>query len=141
MRRAPSPSRNECARMFHVEEPNAMSMSIKTSSLPVAVLASLLVAGCGDGGDGSVSNVKPDYIGTVSKTTYNGTTDDLATGGLGKPGLAGAAPTFADPANPTSAELRRLTIYNNYRALVDVNNPNGGYGTLYGPNVDVNGNA
>src|SRR5207245_5810903 len=31
-------------------------------------------------------------------------------------------------------------IYNNYRALVDVNT-NRGYGSLYGPNVDGNGNA
>ena len=42
------------------------------------------------------------------------------------------------PANPTVAELRRLAIYNNYRALVDIA-ANGGYGTLYGPNVDADG--
>jgi len=39
-----------------------------------------------------------------------------------------------------AAELRRLVIYVNYRAIVDVS-PNGGFGTLYGPNIDVNGNV
>ena len=40
---------------------------------------------------------------------------------------------------PTPAELRRLAIFNNYTALVDVN-PKGGYGTLFGPNIDPAGN-
>jgi hydroxybutyrate-dimer hydrolase len=69
-------------------------------------------------------------------TAYNGTTDDLLTGGLGRTGLAGAAPAVSNP--PTAAELRRLAIYNNYRALVDITAA-GGYGVLYGPNIDVNG--
>jgi hydroxybutyrate-dimer hydrolase len=72
--------------------------------------------------------------------TYDGVTDDLLTAGLGKSGLQGAAPGFADPNNPTAAELRKRAIYNNYRALVDITT-NGGYGTLYGPNIDSNGNA
>ena len=42
------------------------------------------------------------------------------------------------PANPTAAELRRLTIWNNYRALADMST-NGGYGVLYGPNIDLQG--
>ena len=49
-------------------------------------------------------------------------------------------PAFADPLHPTAEELRRLAIYNNYRALIDPT-PGGGYGTLYGPNVDVNGRS
>ena len=49
-------------------------------------------------------------------------------------------PGFVDPLNPTAEELRRLAIYNNYRALVDPT-PGGGYGTLYGPNVDAHGTA
>ncbi|MDQ6917146.1 MAG: D-(-)-3-hydroxybutyrate oligomer hydrolase [Pseudomonadota bacterium] len=106
----------------------------------------MLASGCNDGGSdagiGALPNIRPNFIvGAISATTYNGTTDDLATGGLGKSGLAGAAPAVADPVNPTAAELRRLAIYNNYRALVDVNSPNGGYGTLFGPNIDVNGNV
>jgi hydroxybutyrate-dimer hydrolase len=62
------------------------------------------------------------------------------TAGLGKSGLAGAAPAVANPASPTAAELRRIAIYNNYRALVDIAAA-GGYGTLYGPNIDANGVA
>jgi 3HB-oligomer hydrolase (3HBOH) len=42
-------------------------------------------------------------------------TDDLLTGGLGNTGLQGASPTFADPNNPTAAELRKVAIYNNLK--------------------------
>jgi hydroxybutyrate-dimer hydrolase len=106
-----------------------------------ATLASAvaLLSACGGGNGGSnVQNVKPAFLGTVTKTTYDGASDDLLTGGLGKTGLAGPAPTIVNPAAPTAAELRRLAIYNNYRALVPIT-ANGGYGTLFGPNVDVNG--
>jgi hydroxybutyrate-dimer hydrolase len=117
-------------------------------------LSWLALAGCGlitacggGGGSGGNSNSSPDinikssFIGAITKTAYDGNSDDLLTGGLGKSGLQSAtAPTQADPANPTAAELRRLTIYNNYRALVDPV-PAGGFGTLFGPNVDANGNA
>ncbi len=41
---------------------------------------------------------------------------------------------------PTAAELRKLAIFNNYRAIVPVA-PNGGYGRLFGPNIDAGGNA
>ncbi len=87
-----------------------------------------------DGGDD-----RPGFIrGEILETRYDGVTDDLLTGGLGKTGLAGLAPTFADPENPTVAELRTLAIYNNYRALVDFST-GGGYGVLYGPNIDAQG--
>jgi hydroxybutyrate-dimer hydrolase len=36
--------------------------------------------------------------------------------------------------------LRTLAIYNNYRALLDMT-ANGGYGVLYGPNIDINGGS
>ncbi|MBK8173946.1 MAG: D-(-)-3-hydroxybutyrate oligomer hydrolase [Rhodospirillales bacterium] len=71
-------------------------------------------------------------------TSYDGDLDDLLTAGLGKSGLAGAAPLPVIPTAPTSEELRRLAIYANYRALVDMT-ANGGYGTLYGPNVLADG--
>ena len=45
---------------------------------------------------------------------------------------------MADPLKPTPAELRRLAIFNNYRAILDIT-AGGGYGTLYGPNVDAKG--
>src|SRR5258708_15848305 len=84
-------------------------------------------------------NVKPDYIrGTIVSSTYDGSANDLLTAGLGKSGLAGAAPTVAVPTAPTVTELRMLAIYNNYRALLDMT-ANGGYGVLYGPNIDING--
>ena len=75
----------------------------------------------------------------VIHTHYDGATNDLLTAGLGKSGLGSAtAPTFANPLSPTTEELRRSAIYNNYRALIDPT-PGGGYGTLYGPNVKADG--
>ena len=105
-----------------------------------AVAASLLLSGCpGESTWTPEQNVKPAFVGTVTKSTYDGVNDDLLTAGLGKTGLQGAAPSIAVATSPTATELRRLAIYNNYRALVDVAT-NGGYGTLYGPNIDANGN-
>ncbi|WP_454736218.1 3-hydroxybutyrate oligomer hydrolase family protein [Cupriavidus necator] len=111
----------------------------------LAAAASLLAAACGSGGDnngnGSNPNTKPAFIGAVTINSYNGTTDDLLTGGLGKDGLASSsAPLPANPIAPTAAELRRYAIYSNYRAIVDTTS-GGGYGSLYGPNVDAQGNV
>jgi hydroxybutyrate-dimer hydrolase len=87
------------------------------------------------------SNVLPEFIkSAVTTQSYDGNTDDLLTAGLGKTGLASAtAPAIANAAQPTAAELRRLAIWSNYRALVDIS-ANGGYGRFWGPNVDLNGN-
>ncbi|MFL5099726.1 MAG: 3-hydroxybutyrate oligomer hydrolase family protein [Xanthobacteraceae bacterium] len=75
----------------------------------------------------------------VLHTHYDGVSNDLLTAGLGKTGLGSPVPPgFADPLHPTAEELRRLAIYNNYRALIDPT-PGGGYGTLYGPNITANG--
>jgi hydroxybutyrate-dimer hydrolase len=86
-------------------------------------------------------NHLPPFIvaGSLRTATYDGVTDDLLTGGLGKTGLAGPAPSIANPASPTAAELRRLAIWSNYRALVDMTT-NGGYGRFWGPNIDADGN-
>ncbi|HEY6912523.1 MAG TPA: 3-hydroxybutyrate oligomer hydrolase family protein [Myxococcales bacterium] len=86
------------------------------------------------------TNELPSFVkGTVHRSTYDGSSDDLLTGGLGKSGLgSNTPPPFARPDSPTAAELRTMAIYQNYRALVDFT-ASGGYGTLYGPNVDVNG--
>jgi hydroxybutyrate-dimer hydrolase len=114
---------------------------IRFPHAPYAALV-LALAGCNihDPSPGD-PNVLPSFIKSAIVTnSYDGTTDDLLTAGLGKSGLAGGAPAVANAASPTLAELRRLAIYNNYRALVDMT-ANGGYGTLYGPNVDSNGNV
>ena len=83
-------------------------------------------------------NRLPEFIsGDVLVTAYDGVSDDLLTAGLGASGLAGAAPASGSP--PTAAELRRLAIYNNYRALVPTD-PGNGYGSFFGPQVDIDGN-
>jgi hydroxybutyrate-dimer hydrolase len=104
-------------------------------------IGAVAVASCSSHSDEPMLNKKPDYIkGTIASTTYDGNSNDLLTAGLGKSGLQGAAPALADPVNPTVEELRKVAIYNNYRALVDMTT-NGGYGVLYGPNVDISGVA
>ena len=103
--------------------------------LPLLVV---LLASCRSNND---LNTRPSFVkGGLLTTTYSGNTDDLLTGGLGKSGLAfpSPAPGFTNPASPTAAELRRLAIYQNYRALVDTTTT-GGYGVLYGPNIDTQG--
>lgn len=103
--------------------------------------AMLLVSACGGGNSAENINVKPSYLGSISATSYDGVTDDLLTAGLGKTKLGAATlPAVANPLQPTAAELRRLAIFNNYRAVLDIS-ATGGYGTLYGPNVDINGNS
>ena len=113
----------------------------KVVRIPVScgiAAATALLASCG-GVVGEKVNLKPAYLGTVSSTIYDGSSDDLLTAGLGKSGLGSAsAPAVVDSANPTPAELRRLAIYNNYRALVDPSS-DGGFGRLYGPNIDASG--
>ncbi|WP_423213167.1 D-(-)-3-hydroxybutyrate oligomer hydrolase [Paraburkholderia ginsengiterrae] len=105
----------------------------------------VMLTGCHSGGSESnpppQANVLPAFItSAVNTQSYDGNSDDLLTAGLGKTGLASAtAPAIANPAQPTAAELRRLAIWSNYRALVDMT-ANGGYGRFWGPNIDVNGN-
>ncbi|MGE5621952.1 MAG: 3-hydroxybutyrate oligomer hydrolase family protein, partial [Bacillota bacterium] len=108
-----------------------------------SIVAAGALAGCGGTAaplEVGAVNLLPSYVksSSVRSQTYDGASDDLLTAGLGASGLAGAAPTFANPASPTASELRRSAIYNNYRALVDIA-ANGGYGTLYGPNVTADG--
>lgn len=116
-----------------------------TSTLPIAIVVALAMSACHGGDDDGPpppqTNTLPNFIvGTVKTQSYDGNSDDLLTAGLGKTGLALAtAPTIANAAQPTAAELRRLAIWSNYRALVDMTS-NGGYGRFWGPNVDLNGN-
>ncbi|WP_139826071.1 3-hydroxybutyrate oligomer hydrolase family protein [Derxia lacustris] len=108
------------------------------TSLWLALAAPLALGACWDNNDDPALNSKPSWLGSVTSTSYDGNTDDLLTAGLGKDGLAGAAPGYANVAAPTAAELRKNVIYANYRALVDMT-VNGGYGRLWGPNIDLNG--
>jgi hydroxybutyrate-dimer hydrolase len=110
--------------------------------------AALLLVACGGGGGGETINTLPVGVAHLSRTAYSATapgsgttaaTQDLLTAGLGGTGLGAAtAPPYADPLNPTVLELRRNAIHANYRAILDPS-ANGGYGTLYGPNIDLNG--
>ncbi|MDQ1259581.1 MAG: hydroxybutyrate-dimer hydrolase [Pseudomonadota bacterium] len=114
---------------------------MKTAVYPFvpALLAAAVLAACG-GSDADV-NQRPTWLGTIQSTSYDGQGDDLLTAGLGKTGLAAPlAPAYADALKPTAVELRRTAIHTNYRAMLDMTAA-GGYGTLYGPNVDAQGNV
>ncbi|USX27047.1 D-(-)-3-hydroxybutyrate oligomer hydrolase [Oxalobacteraceae bacterium OTU3CINTB1] len=103
-------------------------------------LAGIALTACGHHHDEpEIINERPSFLGTITAKTYDGVSDDLLTAGLGATGLAGALSAYADPLNPTPAELRRNAIYANYRAIQDISSA-AGYGRLYGPNVDVSGN-
>jgi hydroxybutyrate-dimer hydrolase len=118
------------------------------SATKTAFAASLVLftAACSiEDDDEDMVNTLPTGITELSVTDYTATaigagttaaTQDLLTGGLGKTGLgSGTAPTYVDPLNPTALELRRNAIHGNYRAILDPS-ANGGYGRLYGPNID-----
>ncbi len=128
------------------------SRSLTLVAAAVALLGATALTGCGGG-----STVEPEvnrlpsgvtdlgakaYRATATGAASTAAGQDLLTGGLGKSGIANTAlatlTAFADPANPTADELRRNAIQSNYRGLVD-NTANGGYGTLYGPNIDLAG--
>jgi len=111
-----------------------------------AASALALAAGCGNSDDTTIGggdyevNLKPAFVGGVSTVTYDGSSDDLLTAGVGKSGLASPTPLPTLSATPTAAEIRKLAIVNNYRAIVDTT-VGGGFGSLYGPNVGVDGVA
>ena len=115
----------------------AIQPTLKVTFMSALAAAILGLGGCG-GGSFESKNIKPTYLGTVVTTNYDGNSDDLLTAGLGKTGLGGVAPVAADLLNPTAAELRKIAIFNNYRAILDISAA-GGYGSLYGPNVDAKG--
>ena len=109
---------------------------MRRTALLLLIPASALLASAAsarDDDDASLHIRRP-----VSRTYYDGITNDLLTAGLGRTGLQSAAPGFADPLHPTVEELRRRAIFTNYGALVDVSTA-GGYGTFWGPNVAADG--
>jgi hydroxybutyrate-dimer hydrolase len=121
----------------------------RPTAIATAAVSATLLAACAAGDNTFLPNAAPAGIWPQGVTVYPATIagtgstqagQDLLTGGLGKTGLGRPTPAYADPANPTALELRRNALYANYRAILDPA-PGGGYGTLYGPNVDVNGNV
>jgi len=89
-------------------------------------------------------NTKPDFIkGEIRRRIYDGITDDLLTGGLGKTGLTVPPPIpksseTSETKKLSSEELRTLAIYSSYRGLTD-SRSGGGFGVFYGPNVGTDG--
>ncbi len=81
----------------------------------LACSAAALLSGCpGDSDTPEPQNLRPTFLGAVTKTAYDGVNDDLLTAGLGASGLgAAAAPAPVNPTAPTAAELRRIAIFNN----------------------------
>ena len=121
------------------------TMAHPARTLTTLALGGVVLAGCG--GSSGPSNDLPSGVTHHGVTVYPATargdgataaTQDLLTGGLGKTGLGGAAPAYADPANPTALELRRNALHSNYRGVLDIS-ANGGYGSLYGPNITAGG--
>ena len=119
---------------------NAVRWAHRHRTVVAMACAAAVLAGCSSSEEGDFpGNDRPGFLVGEQRFVYDGTTDDLLTAGLGKTGLGGStAPGFVNPAAPTATELRRSAIWNNYRAIVDVS-PKGGYGILYGPNLDANG--
>ncbi len=117
---------------------NQISINLRSFFLSglIAISPTLLADGIDKGG----INKKPHFIrGDIIETYYDGITDDLATAGLGVEGLQSSeGPLPDDRLNPTAAELRRLAIHTNYRALTDPTTA-GGFGRIYGPNIKADG--
>ncbi len=88
----------------------------------------LVAAACSGKTPGAERAVAVEVVSERDPLRYDGTTDDLLTGGLGFEGLNLPAP-------PAGASLRTKAIHMNYRALVDVTEA-GGFTRLYGPAKD-----
>jgi hydroxybutyrate-dimer hydrolase len=94
------------------------------------------LAGCATG---SRPQESASMLTSAVRATTHRDGDDLLTAGLGLAGLRTmAAPTFADPAHPTPAELRRRGIWSNWRGIADLAQGSG-YGEWYGSTVAVPG--
>ncbi|MFD0738006.1 3-hydroxybutyrate oligomer hydrolase family protein [Lysobacter koreensis] len=104
------------------------------SAAPVLLL---LLAACSTRGPHPTRETTPMF--SAPRVTEHRNGDDLLTAGLGRDGLrAMLAPAFADPERPTSTELRRRALWQNWRGIADLA-PGGGYGDLYGSTADVPG--
>lgn len=104
----------------------------------IALAAALTVAlaACGSS---PTRTMNPDLVIEPQRVTEHRGSDDLLTAGLGLAGLqAMTPPGFADAAHPTSAELRRRALWNNWRGIADLS-ATGGYGDIYGSTAAVPG--
>lgn len=132
---------------------NFETRTMTTVAAAVALLGATLLAGCGGSTAAPEVNTLPGGVTDLGAKAYRATTtgaaataagQDLLTAGLGKSGLINTAAAtltaYVDPANPTADELRRNAVQSNYRGLVD-NTANGGFGVLYGPNIDLAGKS
>jgi hydroxybutyrate-dimer hydrolase len=130
---------------------NFDTRSLTLVAVAVSVVCATALTGCGGTAMPEV-NTLPAGVTDLGSKAYRATAtgaastaagQDLLTAGLGKSGLINTAAAtltaFVDPLNPTSDEMRRNTVQSNYRGLVD-NTANGGFGVLYGPNIDLAGN-
>ena len=95
------------------------------------MLAVLALVGCASNPPASEkASMSDGLVSEIRVTTHQGD-DDLLSAGLGLAGLRGSAPVFANPDEPTSAELRRRAIHSSWRGIADLG-PLGGYGEIYG---------
>jgi hydroxybutyrate-dimer hydrolase len=144
---APGPSRpnrdRHAGREMHAPMPTARTHNrCGSASIPASLAAALGVAAVGMIIAPASTVIAQESVLELEDvpffwTRYDGLTDDLLTAGLGVGGIRSATPpALEDPVNPTPAELRRLAIYTNTRALVDTSE-DGGYGRLYGPGVPL----
>jgi hydroxybutyrate-dimer hydrolase len=106
-----------------------------SSPLCMPVLLCLMLSACVGAPATRESIMHPLDIGSVRVTGHQGH-DDLLSAGLGLAGLAGPPIPFANPLDPTAAELRRRAIQTSWKGIADLG-PLGGYGSVYGgvPNV------
>jgi hydroxybutyrate-dimer hydrolase len=106
-----------------------------SNSLCIPVLLAVMLSACVGAPATRESIMYPLDIGSVRVTWHQGN-DDLLSAGLGLAGLAGPPVPFADPLDPTAAELRRRAIQTSWKGIADLG-PLGGYGSVYGgaPNV------
>lgn len=103
--------------------------------LALAVAGAASKGGGSSGGDSTSTTTTTTTVATksYSEQSYDGSSDDLLTAGLGQAGLS-TQPAITDPNNPTAAELRRAAIANQYQNTVDMRSRSG-YGSLYGAAV------
>ncbi|MEO5735947.1 MAG: 3-hydroxybutyrate oligomer hydrolase family protein [Variovorax sp.] len=108
-------------------------MTFRLTRLGLGAAAACLAAGCATS-TFTPAGTAPAWLTIVQSTRMDGQGHDLLTAGMGMAPLLGqsALPAYADPLQPTAAELRRAAIYSK-------GDPNSGYGTLFGPNIGTDG--